>query len=677
MSLGLEETTVGAVDTQILVVENDPVDAEFAALLLRENCRANVQIAYNGEDALKSVFSDAGHGPGNISHFPALILLDLKLSKINGLEVLRRLRSDLRTSSIPVIVLTSSTEERDLVESSQLGIHGYLLKPLDFGQFRDTIGRLAMSWLIAEAPSSQHPFAPKEKSVSHQKLQVETPIRALFVEDNPADAELCVAEMKRAGLAPKFEIVQTREQFAAQVRSKTFDIVIADYQIPGWKGTEAILLLQELGIRTPVIVVTGSLGEESTVECLKLGASDLVLKDRLARLPVAVRRALREESARQDALRVRQELARVNQELSEQVLELHRQSDEAAAIRDMSDLLQTCLTGEEAFQVIRQTAERLFPTESGALYMLNAARSLLEPVANWGAFSPGDAAFPTLDCWGLRRGRIQFLGDPPSGLVCKHLGPAPARDSLCAPLMAQGEALGLLHLKGDDGSSLAPNPRRAESRRILAATIAERIALALANLKLRESLRWQSIRDQLTGLFNRRYMEESFDRELRRAVRNQRALGVIMLDVDHFKNFNDTRGHASGDALLTAIGDLLQSRTRREDIACRYGGEEFVLILPEADLTVTQLRAEELREEVKQLRVRYRGKILDKVTLSLGVAAYPKYGDSAGDLIRLADAALYRAKVEGRDRVVLAELPEAPAVKRLASGPQNRRLAGT
>ncbi len=665
-----------AVETEILVVEDNPADAEFAAYALRENCRAQIRLASNGEDALNLLFPRGANGNGNTSHLPALILLDLNLSKVNGLEVLRQIRADLRTSSIPVIVLTSSTDENDLVESSQLGIHGYLLKPLDFGQFRDTVGRLAMSWLIADPASSDHRPAARANPVFVPKAPVETPIRALFVESNSADAELYAAEMKRAGFAPSIEIVQTREQFTERVRAKPFDIVIADYQIPGWKGTEAALLLRQFGIRTPVIVVAGSLGEEGTVECLKLGAADLVLKDRLARLPVAIRRALREESLSQDALRAREHLAHVNQELSEQVQELHRRSGEESLIRDMSDLLQTCLTSEEAFQVLRQATERLFPTESGALCILNSSRSLLEPVANWGTFPPADGVFAPQDCWALRRGRIQFLENRPSGLICRHLGTAPAPDSICAPLMAQGEALGLLYLRGQYGSSGTPDPRKTEARRLLAATVADRIALALANLKLCESLRWQSIRDQLTGLFNRRYMEESFDRELGRTIRNRRSLGVIMLDVDHFKNFNDTLGHASGDALLTALGDFLQSRTRREDIACRYGGEEFVLILPEADLAVTQQRAEELREEVKQLRVHYRGKVLDKITLSLGVASYPEYGDTANDLIRIADAALYRAKIEGRDRVVLAQISEPPPPKHLLSGPEDRRPAG-
>jgi diguanylate cyclase (GGDEF)-like protein len=197
--------------------------------------------------------------------------------------------------------------------------------------------------------------------------------------------------------------------------------------------------------------------------------------------------------------------------------------------------------------------------------------------------------------------------------------------------------------------------RLTETKQRLAVTAAGHIALALANLRLRETLRMQSIRDPLTGLFNRRYMEESLARELRRAARNQRKLGAIMLDLDHFKRFNDTFGHEAGDALLRELGGFLRTRTRREDIACRYGGEEFVVILPEASIEATRQRAERLREEFKHLNVQHRGRSLGAVTLSLGVAVFPEHASTVEDIMRSADRALYRAKAEGRDRVVLGE----------------------
>jgi diguanylate cyclase (GGDEF)-like protein len=189
----------------------------------------------------------------------------------------------------------------------------------------------------------------------------------------------------------------------------------------------------------------------------------------------------------------------------------------------------------------------------------------------------------------------------------------------------------------------------------LAVTVAEQFALALANLRLRETLRGQSIRDPLTGLFNRRYMEETLDRELSRAARERRPLSVILLDIDRFKHFNDTFGHEAGDTVLASLGALLRGASRAGDVACRYGGEEFVLILPAASLADAQRRAEEIREAIRGLRVTHNGRPLEAVRCSMGVAAFPEHGEVGGALLRAADAALYRAKREGRDQVILAD----------------------
>jgi diguanylate cyclase (GGDEF)-like protein len=187
----------------------------------------------------------------------------------------------------------------------------------------------------------------------------------------------------------------------------------------------------------------------------------------------------------------------------------------------------------------------------------------------------------------------------------------------------------------------------------LALSVAEDMALALANLRLRETLRSQAIRDPLTGLFNRRYMEETLERELNRVKRQGAPLGVIMMDLDHFKQYNDTYGHSAGDDLLSALGSLIKSQIREEDIACRYGGEEFLLILPGTSMEVTLERAEILRQAVQEMHLRYRS--LKPITLSLGVAVYPDHGDTGLEIIQAADAALYRAKQAGRDRVMAAE----------------------
>jgi len=184
--------------------------------------------------------------------------------------------------------------------------------------------------------------------------------------------------------------------------------------------------------------------------------------------------------------------------------------------------------------------------------------------------------------------------------------------------------------------------------------MAGHIALALSNLRLSEKLRHQSIRDPLTGLFNRRYMEESLERELRRGVRNNELVALLMIDIDHFKQFNDTFGHQAGDTLLREFGTFLRQRTRGQDVACRFGGEEFVIILTASSLDGASQRAELLREELKQLVVQHVGQVLGALSISIGVSAFPNHGSSAEELLNAADRALYRAKSEGRDKVVLA-----------------------
>ncbi|MFZ1629601.1 MAG: GGDEF domain-containing protein, partial [Anaerolineae bacterium] len=186
---------------------------------------------------------------------------------------------------------------------------------------------------------------------------------------------------------------------------------------------------------------------------------------------------------------------------------------------------------------------------------------------------------------------------------------------------------------------------------------------ALANLRLRETLRSQAIRDPLTGLFNRRYMEETLTREVHRAARRGTTLGIIMLDIDHFKRFNDSYGHQAGDALLRALGSYLQERTRGEDIVCRYGGEEFTLILPETPLSVLEQRADQLRVGITRLQVEHYRAMIGPVTLSAGVAIFPDHGLTGDAVLRAADTALYRAKTEGRNRIFTAGAADAPPAR--------------
>jgi diguanylate cyclase (GGDEF)-like protein len=346
-----------------------------------------------------------------------------------------------------------------------------------------------------------------------------------------------------------------------------------------------------------------------------------------------------------------------NDSLRGSVLALERRNEEVSLLGELSGLLQACLGEDEASTIIAQSLGRLFPNSSGAIYLLNPSRNLVFAGARWGEPPPQESTFAPDDCWSLRRGRVHALEPRRLALRCAHVE-AGIESCVCLPLMAQGDALGVLHARAG-GASDAASTGELEPR--LLDAVADEIGLALANLRLRDSLRQQSIRDPLTNLFNRRYMEESFERELQRAERKGTSIGVLMIDVDHFKHFNDSFGHDAGDALLCELGAALKSSVRGEDIACRYGGEEFVVILPDADTEDSLQRAEALRSKAKGIVVHHAERSLRTVTLSIGVACYPEHSGDARTLIQLADRALYRAKSAGRDRVVLATAHAADA----------------
>jgi diguanylate cyclase (GGDEF)-like protein len=291
------------------------------------------------------------------------------------------------------------------------------------------------------------------------------------------------------------------------------------------------------------------------------------------------------------------------------------------------------------------------------MFIFSASRNVLQAITIWGAASHStESTFTPSECWALRRGRVHQSLTGGGAIRCSHLGRGARLLSLCTPLMAHGETLGVLSLTAESKETTGAPSAVFEFDAGRAASLAEQAALSFANLKLREKLRQQSVRDPLTGLFNRRYLEEFLETELPRASRNKRSIGVLMIDVDNFKKFNDLFGHDAGDTVLREFGDYLAKFTRRGDVACRYGGEEFVLILPESSLEDAQRRAEELRVSFEQLSIKHGDMVLGKVTLSAGVAAFPQHGSTSAALLTAADGALLRAKAAGRDRVLLAEL---------------------
>ncbi|MEB3289904.1 MAG: PAS domain S-box protein, partial [Leptolyngbya sp.] len=346
-----------------------------------------------------------------------------------------------------------------------------------------------------------------------------------------------------------------------------------------------------------------------------------------------------------------QALQEANTALETHVEHLRQRNDEMTMLSETSDFLQACRTLEEACAVISTLVEPLFPHCSGSFYITAASRNRIEGVAKWGDIGQIRDEFQPHDCWGLRRGRWHHISPERPGLRCNHVMTASSNlTSLCIPMIAQGETLGLFYLGTDQPEALS------QPKQQLARTVAEQVGLAIANLHLRESLHNQSIRDSLTGLFNRRYLEEALDTELIRAQRHRYPTAVVMIDVDHFKSFNDQYGHETGDVVLKEIAQVLKDGVRGSDIACRYGGEELVLVLTETSLPDAVAKAEDLRAAVRCLNITYGGKTLRRLTASFGVAVFPDHGSNQARVIQAADAALYRAKAAGRDRVMSAEI---------------------
>jgi diguanylate cyclase (GGDEF)-like protein/PAS domain S-box-containing protein len=359
-----------------------------------------------------------------------------------------------------------------------------------------------------------------------------------------------------------------------------------------------------------------------------------------------------------DHIQSEQALQDANRQLRATVQELEQRNRENALLGKVGDMLQMCKSVEESNCVLAHYVGKLFPGASGSFYHLNPGNNLLEAVVTWGA--DGAADDPVIakeDCWALRSGQLHSVEGPGAGLACQHLSRPPAGPYFCAPITAQGEVLGMLHVRFAEGEAQPPalQVSRPEARKLWVLAVSEHLSLALANLKLRETLRTQAVRDSLTGLYNRRYMEHALEREVLRAARNRRTVGLIMLDLDHFKGVNDSYGHEVGDLLLRSVGEFLLANVRAEDIACRYGGEEFVVMLPEATLAMTQTRAEQLWKGIQGLTVNVRGELLRPLTTSVGVAAFPEHGRSLAELLRAADVALYAAKRQGRDRVMVAQ----------------------
>lgn len=332
-------------------------------------------------------------------------------------------------------------------------------------------------------------------------------------------------------------------------------------------------------------------------------------------------------------------------ELKNAIKEVHELNKDLLLINELNELLQSCVTLQEAYQILPDLITPLFANYSGGIFKVTEPEEMVEMTLSWGK-TYNQSFFTPQDCWSLRRGITYQPETSSPPLFCHHvLADAHLRDSICIPMSVAGKQWGFFFLGTQFPEKLSHNKQE------IAHILCRSITLELANLELKAALEEDNIRDPLTGLYNRRYWTEALRKQLFLALKNNQSLGLIMMDLDYFKNFNDTFGHQAGDRLLEAVGKLLKSEFRSSDTPCRYGGEEFLIILPGANLAETKARAQTLLNLVTKLQIHYHGDRLGNLTASFGVSAFPEHGLNADNLVQNADQALYRAKSQGRNRV--------------------------
>lgn len=311
-------------------------------------------------------------------------------------------------------------------------------------------------------------------------------------------------------------------------------------------------------------------------------------------------------------------------------------------LQRLSSMLAACQHPSEIQKVVYDMLPRIIGDFPCAISLFNEKDNIMETILHWGGEWQGELEFNTEHCWALRKGSYHLSKDALSQQQCQHMHGC-EESTLCIPLLGNGRTIGVFHLVvGESFSQEAIQ---------ITCTLAEHIGLTLANLILQETLRNQAMKDPLTGLYNRRYLEESLALEASRSVRQQGCFTLLMVDIDNFKQFNDKFGHDAGDYVLTFLSTLLINTLRKEDIVCRVGGEEMAIILPESNAEQGQLCAEKLRQLVASQALNYQEQSLGNVTISIGISVFPLHTNNHQELIKIADIELYKVKNNGRNGV--------------------------
>jgi diguanylate cyclase (GGDEF)-like protein len=579
---------------------------------------------------------------------PDLILLDIMMPNMNGYDVCEKLKADDRTRDIPIIFISALHEVFDKVRAFELGGVDFITKPF---QVEEVVARVETHLNLRNLN--------KELQGKNAQLQQE------------------IGERMRAEESLKESVVQIERakiEWESTADSLSYVVCLLDNQGRILRANRTVELW-DLG---QVIDIKGQrmhdlFHPDCTDPTCYLKTFLSQAWEEIAQGRSAEREARDPILQRYLSVQVRPITAQMDRELKQSVSfavgcvhditerkqaekALRQRNRELALLNQMGNFLQECRAEEETYSVFVSVCKELFPSDSGGLYMTDDSQPLFRMVASWGSAPPKSQAFDPDECWALHYDKPLLVKTPEPEPLCPHLCSPPDNGYLCIPIETLDRTLGVFHLcfgpceichSDDEYRHLL------ELKRVVVTRVIEQYALSLANLRLRETLRIESIRDPLTNLYNRRYMEESLEREARRTKRNHTFIGIMMIDIDHFKLFNDTHGHKAGDVVLRELGTLLQESIRGGDIACRYGGEEFLLILPDTTLEIAQKRAEQLLLQVRDLKIPYQDENFH-ITVSIGVSVLSEHSPGVQEIITEADEALYQAKEGGRNQVVVA-----------------------
>ncbi|MDJ0662281.1 MAG: diguanylate cyclase [Crocosphaera sp.] len=549
-----------------------------------------------------------------------VILLDFRLPDVDGIQFLQQLQNEFFYSNFAVIMLTGVGNESVAVEAMKNGAQDYLIK--------DNL-----------TPESLHKslyLSIERVKLRRQLEESEQRFRGTFEQ-----AAVGIFHINLVGEFLRFnqKSSQITGYLSEEIQEKTLEEIIFSEDLPNYQRQLKKLLNNQIKTFT---LEQRILGADNLIVWVNITVSIINKKDGSPDYLMGIIEDIQERKHTEIKLK------KANQQLKQIVEQLAKQNQERTLLSKVSQFLQACNSIEEAYKILADLIQPLFSDCSLGIYQLNDQQTIATLVSYSGKYLNSKKEFRFCECWALRQGKAHYNDVTHSQLFCPHVETnLITKATLCYPIIAQGKTLGILHVSATAQSKLPPETEN------LAETVSDYITLSLANLKLQQDLKEQSIRDSLTGLYNRRYLYEFLKKEIVKSQRYKTEIGIILMDIDHFKQINDNYSHGLGDVVLEDIGEFLMDNIRESDIACRYGGEEFILIFPHASLENTYQRAETLRRKIKRLHFRYQQHHLKSVTVSVGVANFPHHGVTGEEVVHHADLALYAAKEQGRDRTII------------------------